>query len=128
MILITGGAYQGKTSYIQSKCAELQFVDGAECTWDELLYAECIMHYHKFIRRMMNTEKAPEILTEILCDKNPNCIILLDEIGSGIIPMDQSEREWRESTGRCGCILAAHADTVIRLVCGIPYALKGELL
>ena len=69
-----------------------------------------------------------EVFTAALYRENPACIVLLDEIGSGIIPMDKSERIWRETAGRAGCILAENAKTVIRLVCGIPTALKGELL
>ena len=63
----------------------------------------------------------------ILNNATEKSLILIDEIGSGIIPMEKTERIWREKVGRAGCILAEHADTVIRVICGIPLALKGEL-
>ena len=49
----------------------------------------------------------------------------MDEIGCGIVPMEKSERVWRENAGRCGCIIAANSVKVIRIVCGIPDIIKG---
>ena len=49
------------------------------------------------------------------------------EIGGGIVPMDADERRMREAAGRLACLLAARADTVIEMFCGIPTVLKGEL-
>lgn len=67
---------------------------------------------------------SPDSLIETLCLKRA---VLADEIGAGIIPMDPEERRIREQTGRLCCRLAARADTVIRLMAGIPVALKGTL-
>ena len=50
------------------------------------------------------------------------------EIGGGIVPMDAGERRAREAAGRLACLLAQRAETVIRVCCGLPQALKGELL
>ena len=127
MILITGGAYQGKTAYIQAHvpCA---VTDGAVCTFAEAKTAKILKNYHILVRRLTAAGTDAECFTGALCSENPYCIILIDEIGSGIIPMDKSERMWRETVGRCGCILAGNARAVIRLVCGIPVAVKGELL
>ena len=127
MILITGGAHQGKSAYIRKMQNRITLLDGAVCGLNEIMQADCIAQYHLLIRRMTDAGLDPEQQTELLCKSNPDCIVLLDEIGSGIIPMERTEREWREHTGRCGCILASHAETVIRMVCGIPTALKGEL-
>ena len=53
--------------------------------------------------------------------------MLCREVGSGVIPMDKADRDWREATGRLCCALAQEATAVIRIVAGIPVALKGEL-
>ena len=37
-----------------------------------------------------------------------------------------SDRKWREKTGRICTELAAKADSVTRVVCGIGILLKGE--
>ena len=37
------------------------------------------------------------------------------------------ERRAREAAGRLACLLAARADTVIEMFCGIPIVLKGDM-
>ena len=44
-----------------------------------------------------------------------------------VVPLDAQERAWREAVGRMSCELASQAETVVRMVCGIPVVLKGEL-
>ena len=54
----------------------------------------------------------------------------MDELISKTIAEDErrrAEREKREAAGRLACLLAARADTVIRVCCGLPQLLKGEL-
>ena len=46
------------------------------------------------------------------------------EVGAGVIPLDAAEREWREKAGRLACLLAARADIVVRMVCGVPIRVK----
>ena len=127
MILITGGAFQGKTAYAQAHSAEA-VTDGAVCSFTDAKSAKIQKNYHILVRRLLASGEDAEAFTRMICRENPDCMILLDEIGSGIIPMEKSERIWRETVGKCGCILAEHADHVIRLVCGIPTAIKGKLL
>ena len=59
-----------------------------------------------------------------LAERQPALVILLDEVGSGIIPMEAEARRYRELVGRVGCMLAAQADTVVRVVCGIGVQIK----
>ena len=49
------------------------------------------------------------------------------ELGGGVVPLDPKEREARERAGRLSCLLAQRADTVVRVLCGIPRVMKGEL-
>ena len=51
----------------------------------------------------------------------------VDQVGCGVVPIDPDERAWRERAGRLSCELALRADTVVRLVCGCPQVIKGEL-
>ena len=39
----------------------------------------------------------------------------------------QQVRAAREAAGRLSCLLAERADTVVRVCCGLPQVLKGEL-
>ena len=49
------------------------------------------------------------------------------EQGWGIVPIDAHDRAAREAAGRLGCELAARADIVVRMTCGIPQVIKGTL-
>ena len=48
------------------------------------------------------------------------------EVGAGVIPLSASDREWRERAGRLACLLAARADIVVRMVCGVPVMVKDR--
>lgn len=41
--------------------------------------------------------------------------------------MSAEDAQWRERAGRLGCALAARADVVVRMTCGIPQVIKGNL-
>jgi adenosyl cobinamide kinase/adenosyl cobinamide phosphate guanylyltransferase len=53
--------------------------------------------------------------------------VIATEVGSGVVPVDKEERAAREAAGRLTCLLAQRADTVVRVFCGIPMVIKGEL-
>ena len=48
-------------------------------------------------------------------------------VGSGVIPIDYETRLGREAVGRLCVRLAQRAECVVRMVCGIPTVIKGEL-
>ena len=53
-------------------------------------------------------------------------VVVLVEVGNGIVPLDPEERAWRDRVGLLSRELAARSDAVVRMVCGIPTYLKGE--
>ena len=53
--------------------------------------------------------------------------VTASEVGGGVVPLDPNEREARERAGRLACLLAERADTVVRVFCGLPRVLKGEI-
>ena len=55
-------------------------------------------------------------------------IVIATEVGGGVVPVDAGQRAAREAAGRLACLLAARADCVVQMFCGIPTVLKGELL
>ena len=127
MILIIGGKAQGKRSFVMRYYPDSVLTDGASCTADAAMQAACLYNYHALIAYLLEKGIDPAVFTKRLCAENPQCKIILNEIGSGIVPLDPAERRMRETVGICGCILAENADTVIRMTCGIPTVLKGEL-
>lgn len=52
-------------------------------------------------------------------------ILIGDEIGGGVVPMDPFERRWRDETGLLYQTLAREADVVDRVWAGLPMRLKG---
>lgn len=55
-------------------------------------------------------------------------VVISTETGCGVVPVDPAEREAREKAGRLNCLLAARAETVIRVFCGIPQVICGKPL
>ena len=60
-------------------------------------------------------------------DYTCNDILIATEVGGGVVPMDVKQRADREAAGRLACLLAARAECVVQMFCGIPTVLKGEL-
>lgn len=54
-------------------------------------------------------------------------VVICDEVGSGVVPLDPQQRQWREAAGRLCCALAEQAEAVIRIYYGIPIPIKGSL-
>ena len=132
MVLIIGGAYQGKLAYAKEKYPEYVWIDGAECQMEEIWSCRGIYHFHKYIERFLRretTEKTePEedllVMAGQLAAKNPDLVIVTDEIGYGIVPADPFERMYREITGRVCTKLAAGAEEVYRVICGVGMRIK----
>ena len=57
-------------------------------------------------------------------ERHGDCIIICDEIGNGIVPVEAFEREYRERTGRILIQLAKKAEEVERVICGIGQKIK----
>lgn len=54
-------------------------------------------------------------------------IVTATEVGGGVVPVDAQQRFAREQAGRLACLLAARAECVVQMFCGIPTVIKGEL-
>jgi len=126
MWLITGGAYQGKLEYAinATNIMEENSIDGAICDCDELLRTQLVNHFHLWIKRMLHEEKNVYELVNQMMEENPNLVIIVDELGCGIVPMDPFDREYRETVGRVCCLIAKRAEEVHRVMCGIGMVIK----
>lgn len=146
MKLVIGGAYQGKREAAcrMFGCAMEEIADGAVCALAAPENEPVLGNFHLYVRRWMEAQPDGESLEQPAADSpsqalvdrqaqaladylirvNPQIILISDEIGYGIVPMDAEERAWRELTGRVCCLLAAYADTVVRVVAGMPVILK----
>ena len=109
MILIIGGACQGKTTYAEEHFkTEYTIID----------------EYHLKVREQLKEGKDPLKEAEILLRENENCVIVSNDVGYGLVPIDPFERAYREAVGRVNCYLAGKAGQVIRIVCGIGTNIK----
>lgn len=131
MILIIGGFAQGKLHYVKQRYVhcedgrEVTVLDGTLALPAETGAGQVIVnHLHRSIREQLRQGTDPEAMIENFCKKHPDCILICDEIGNGIVPMEAEERTYRERTGRVLQQLAAQADEVVRVVCGIGQKIK----
>ena len=71
--------------------------------------------------------QTPEQLEALARELAEYDIVIATEVGGGVVPMDAGARAGWEAAGRLACLLAARADCVVQMFCGIPTVLKGEL-
>lgn len=124
MILIFGGAYNGKLELIKRKYKisdeEIFFCNDENLRYDK----KVISGLHIFTKMcVINKINSLELLKKninLLEDK----IIICDEINSGIVPMEKIDREWREETGRVLQFLTQNSSQVFRIFFGLEERLK----
>ena len=86
-----------------------------------------INHFHDVVKKELAGKRTPEELEADVMEfveKHPEVILICDEIGNGIVPVDAFERTYREQTGRILIRLAQKADEVVRVLCGIGQRIK----
>ncbi len=110
MILVVGGSYQGKTEF-----ARVNFPN-----------AKYFNQLHKFIKKRIEDGKnQDEILQEIEdVVLDGQWVVISDEIGNGVVPFEENDRQWREITGRILISLAKKSDEVYKVICGIGQRIK----
>lgn len=121
-----GGRGQGKLQYVlRKKQLEAGAVaDGAVCDQLQLQQAAVINHFHLYLRRLLLENEDVEVCLRELLAANAAVVIIMDEVGCGIVPMEAFERQYRDVVGRVSCELARRASHVERIVCGIGQVLK----
>lgn len=129
MKLVIGGYAQGKCSYVceQWKIMKENVLDGElpENVKQEMCSDVVVIdHFQLWVKKRLEEGGNPEEEVMSFVDNSPNCIIISDELGNGIVPIDPFERAYRERTGRILITLAKRADEVERVICGIGQKLK----
>lgn len=126
MKLVIGGYANGKLDYVlgRPEAQAYRVYDGCLPEEAEWLEQVIIDHLNLWIKKQLEEQQNPEQRLDAFLKQCPDCILISDEIGNGIVPMDAFEREYREKTGRILIELAKQADEVVRVVCGIGQKLK----
>ena len=124
MEMIIGGAYQGKTDYAKEQYPDLNWVSGALTSESELMTAQGIFDFQEYIRRELEEDRDVSDLAERIISGNPKLVIVSQEVGYGVVPIDAFDRKYREAVGRVCTKLAAYSHRVTRVVCGIGTVIK----
>lgn len=153
MELYIGGFAQGKLEYVQNKKAEedisiAMVIDCAQSDYQKTLQSidnkiknenadvnnianvndiVIINHLHMWVKDLLREGmEESEVQSTILSwvATHPNTILICDELGNGIVPLEKMERIWREQTGRLMIELAKQAERVERILCGLGQRLK----
>ena len=122
--IIIGGAFQGKTQYATKIYPGLELTDGFNCPLEEIENCVAVNEFDSFTRRWLLEGRTKEALLTMLENNRNLQLLISDEIGYGLVPIDDFEREYREFHGRVMTELAEKADGVERVVCGIPQRIK----
>lgn len=125
MRMIIGGAFQGKTVYAKKTYPDITWKSGNEISMEELCKCEGIIGLEAFICKEMKEGRDVSNLAERLIQENPELLIVSDEVGYGVVPIDAFDRAYREQVGRICTKLAAYSEQVVRIVCGIGTVIKG---
>lgn len=110
----------------KKKICNNNIADGAYCSIEDIKNACILNHFHLLIKRLLKDGKCTDTLIDTIYAGNPSIIIICDEIGSGIVPLEKEDRIYRETVGRMLCRAVKKADRVERIACGIGQCLKGE--
>ncbi len=126
MILITGGVFQGKRAFALglTGLSDEQITDGAACEKGAIESAGVLDNLEQYLKRFPEEMEDHEGFAERIYEANPDLVIISQEMGCGIVPMDKEDRLWRQGCGRCSIDLAAKSQEVYRVICGIGTRIK----
>jgi adenosylcobinamide kinase/adenosylcobinamide-phosphate guanylyltransferase len=105
------------------------------CPADEIVLLDCLtlwisnlMHEAEQQGREMSEDLiatfAKELCRAAYERRQGRVILVSNEVGLGIVPDNPASRRFRDLTGRCNQVVAAAADEVFLVCCGIPMQLK----
>ena len=120
MILIIGGAYQGKLAFAKDTLG-ITDADVHVCNGDEIDFSkQCIYQIEAF------TYDHPDPVGYFQSHREDwqDSILILQDIFCGVVPMGAENRLWRQRTGRLAQYLSKEAAQVSRIFCGLEQRLK----
>ena len=127
MIFIFGGYAQGKLNFALKKYGldYSDVFDSQQNDFSKYRGERIINHFEYMIKKWLEYDEDPFIKTEEILDVLNSCVIISQEVGCGLVPVDEEERRFREAVGRANCLISEKADVVYRVCCGLGLILKG---
>ncbi len=125
MELIIGGAYQGKTDFAKENFG-ITDEDIFVCDKDTepCFDKKCVAHLERFSFWCVEHGFEPSTYFFEHAKNIEHAIIISDDISCGVVPIDKTERAWREAHGRLLIKLSKEAEHVTRIFCGLSQRLK----
>jgi adenosyl cobinamide kinase/adenosyl cobinamide phosphate guanylyltransferase len=143
MHLIFGGAYQGKLDYAKERygledkdiffcgagegeCPGPPCKEFKECPAETSIdfNKKAVYHLEEFILACVRNGKDAADYLAANRGKWEDTVFICTDISSGVVPVDQELRAWREMTGRTLIYLGKEAEEVTRMFCGLPQKIK----
>ena len=126
MVLITGGAYQGKVDYAIEKF-NLSRKDIYTCSRDVVEMPDgmpIINNVEELVRACLNNGRDPLKYLAARKSRWSKSVMIVNDISCGLVPMDPGDRAYREAVGKVTVYLAQEALAVVRVFAGIGKRLK----
>ena len=126
MVLIFGGAYQGKLAYAidRFKPAGNDVYKCDDCDTAMPENKKIIYEIDKWILALVKADIAVAESVRGFIGASQNAAVICNDISCGVVPVEPILRKWREAVGRSLAELSQASSEVIRLFCGIPTRLK----
>lgn len=124
MILIFGGAYQGKLDFALEKF-DLGEKDVYTCENEELDFSKRIIDKLEiFVRACEEKGIDPREYIDSHRDELSDKILISRDESCGLVPMDPLDRAYRETLGRTLAYIGKSADKIYRVFVGLGQELK----
>lgn len=123
MIVVFGGAYQGKTDYAKETLGAKTVSDVSEKGRPDFA-KDAVTGIEGFVLRCVEEGIDPTEYFRQHRDEWKDKILIVTDISQGVVPVDKTVRAAREANGRLMIYLAEEADQVHRVFCGIGKRIK----
>ena len=127
MILVFGGAYQGKLRYALGRFGynddDVFLCDDSDACIPG--GKKIVYELDKWLLALVRAGADTDLAVRQFISDNMGAVVIINDISCGVVPTDPVERIWREAVGNALAVVAGESDEVIRMFCGIPMVLKS---
>ena len=124
MTFIFGGAYQGMEEYVWNELGIDEICMLNEDTREIDLSKKAFFGVERFVLGCVRRGENAKEYFEARLGELDGAVLIGVDLSCGVVPMEAEMRFWRDENGRVNNLLAAHAQRVVRLFCGIAQVLK----
>ncbi|MBE6038868.1 MAG: hypothetical protein E7218_06640 [Anaerofustis stercorihominis] len=125
MILVFGGAYQGKKEYV-ARTFGYTLADMHQCSekGEPELDKPVITDFESYVLGAIKRGENPVNFVNNNRLRLRDKIIVITDVGSGVVPISKEQRLYRDNVGKIMQIISRDAQQVYRVFCGIGEKLK----